>query len=342
MADEGMLRRRLEAYAETRLSPDPAASSRIRARVLAVAHRQSALVRADTTLALLSEPHLQTAVAHERAAQRGGRPTGRSVHLGAWRRAASVLMAATLGLSVMAGTALAARPGGALYGARIWAETLTLPTEPSARAVAELERLHDRLTEATAASAARDDAAAAAALLAYEGIVAEATDHAVGAGDEVAAAALEVGFANSVTVLQALIGTVPAQAGEAIARAIDRAIDRAIERSNDALDAIGDVNAGGGSGGNGSGGNGDGGNGDGGQPTTAPTPRPTKESKPTSAPGPAATQQATPTSEPTGTVKPTPDPTKTPKPSKAPVEPGAGSGRPGSPPKPSAHPTPPG
>ena len=41
MAEHGLLRRRLEAYAETRLSPDLAASSRMRARVLAVAHRQA-------------------------------------------------------------------------------------------------------------------------------------------------------------------------------------------------------------------------------------------------------------------------------------------------------------
>ena len=42
MAGHGELRRRLGAYAEARLSPDLAASSRMRARVLAVAHRQAA------------------------------------------------------------------------------------------------------------------------------------------------------------------------------------------------------------------------------------------------------------------------------------------------------------
>ena len=42
------------AYAEVRLSPDLATSSRLRARVLAVAHRQADLARADASLTVLS------------------------------------------------------------------------------------------------------------------------------------------------------------------------------------------------------------------------------------------------------------------------------------------------
>ena len=53
-AGDAMLRRRLEAYAEDRLSPDLATSSRLRARVLAVAHRQADLARADASLTVLS------------------------------------------------------------------------------------------------------------------------------------------------------------------------------------------------------------------------------------------------------------------------------------------------
>ena len=308
LADDGNLRQRLDAYAGARLSPDQAASARIRARVLAVAHRQSALAGADTTLALLTEPdneHLAAVgttawgrASDHRLLQRGGRP---------WRRAASVLLAASLGVTVVAGGALAARPGGALYGARLWAETLTLPADPSARAVAELARLGDRLAEATAASADGDTAGASAALRAYESIMSEATANAVAADDGVASAALETGVAQNVTVLQSLVGTVPEQAGQAIEQVIDRAIERAIARSNDAIDTIHEAapaNGGGSSGG--------------GQPTAAPTPeptpRPTKEPKPT--PEPATTPATTP--------EPTPKPTKEP----TPTEQNGGGGRP--------------
>ena len=105
MAGDAELRRRLEAYAEARLSPDLAATTRMRARVLAVAHRQAALARADA--------------AADRRADRpcpADRPTVRATRP---RRSArsriaplTALLAACLGLAVVAGTALAARPVG--------------------------------------------------------------------------------------------------------------------------------------------------------------------------------------------------------------------------------------
>ena len=307
LADEGNLRRRLEAYAEARLSPELAASARIRARVQAVAHRQSALTRSDATLSLLPEPDQHRTVVGWRTTTHH-RESSRS---GPWRRTASVLLAASLGLGFVAGTVVAGRPGEALYGARLWAETLTLPADPAVRAVAELERLTERLAEATSMSAAGDTAGASAAIRAYESIMSEATANAVAAGSDVASAALETGVGHNVDVLQALLSTIPEQASPAI----QQVIDRAIERSKEAVDTIHAAqppNAGGGGGG------GDNGGVDGPaatpDPTPAPTatpavtPKPTKEPKPTAAPAttPAPTPRDTP--EPKPTREPTTDP----------------------------------
>ena len=55
MDANGLLGRRLEAYAEFRLSPDLATTRRLRARVLAVAHRQASLARADAALSVLPQ-----------------------------------------------------------------------------------------------------------------------------------------------------------------------------------------------------------------------------------------------------------------------------------------------
>ena len=97
------------------------------------------------------------------------------------RRAAALILAAALGLSVAAGTALAAQAGGALYRMRVQLETLTLPGGAGARAAAEVRRLESRLDEASKATAAGDLGAARAALAAYEDILSEATsDGAIG------------------------------------------------------------------------------------------------------------------------------------------------------------------
>ncbi|MDH4142491.1 MAG: hypothetical protein OEV61_07760, partial [Chloroflexota bacterium] len=186
-AEDLELGRRLEAYADARLSPSLTTESRIRARVLAAAHRRADFARADAGLVLLPRPERQAS----------GNPGTRGHHR---RRAASALIAASLAASLFLGTALAAQPGGTLYEVRLWAETMTLPSEPSARAVAELDRLADRLAEADAAGRAGDMPGASAALDAYESILAIATSEAVEAGDVVAAAALEAGVARNIEV----------------------------------------------------------------------------------------------------------------------------------------------
>lgn len=184
------LTRRLEAYASARLSPDLEATTRMRARVMAAAHHQVALGRADRT------------------------------HVSRWRRPMTALLAAGLTLAVGVGSVAAAQPGGPIYGARIWAETLTLPANANERAQAQLRRLTERLAEAAAATAAGDTNAANAALDAYEAIVEEAT---VGVGESVSAAAsLNAGVRSNIDVLTVLASRLPLQARDAIQHAIDR------------------------------------------------------------------------------------------------------------------------
>lgn len=214
------LARRLEAYAEARLSPELSATTRMRARVMAAAHHQAALARADAA-------RTAAAAAAEAQADR----TRRSP----WRRPLTALLAAGLTLAVGVGSVAAAQPGGPLYGPRIWAETLTLPANANDRALAELRRLEDRLAEAAAAVAAGDLNAANAALDAYAAIVAEAT---ADVGNDVAAAAtLENGVRSNIAVLTVLLDrfeTGHGQAGDAIQRALERAVDR----SDSAVDKL--------------------------------------------------------------------------------------------------------
>jgi hypothetical protein len=302
-AGDALVWRRLEAYAGTRLSPDLATSSRLRARVMAVAHRQAALARADTALTVLPqpEPTLEGTPFSPRAQQlaratqrRRGRP---------WTRVAAVVLAASLSVSVAVGGAFAARPGALMYDARIWAETLTLPTDPSARAVAELARLKERLREVAEASRSGDATGAMAALEAYERIVDEASTSAILADDEVAAAILVTGVGRNVEVLQSLMARVPDRASVVISRAVDAAI----ARSTDALDRINASQPGGPGKDNGNGG-----------PATDSTSRPTKApaTKSTAEPTIRATPKPKPTPKPTpeATSAPTPRPEKTPKP----------------------------
>jgi hypothetical protein len=307
-AGDALVWRRLEAYAETRLSPDLATSSRLRARVLAVAHRQAALARAEGGLTILPSP-AGAAVAptfSPRAQQIARRSSAARRRGWTWKRAAAVVLVASLGAGMSVGGAFAARPGAPLYDARMWAETLTLPTDPSARAVAELERLKDRLREIAEATRDGDTTGATAALTAYETIVDEASASAILAGDDVAAAVLETGVGHNVEVLQALMARVPGHASVAISLAVDAAI----ARSADAVDRIHASRPAGGPNHNG-----------GGHPAADPTPRATEA--PTAKPTPKATAKPTATPRPTAvpaTAKPKPTPKITPEPSPTPLK----------------------
>lgn len=206
------LTRRLEAYADARLSPDLSATSRMRAHVMAAAHRHAMLARAD-------EDRTFTNVVTLGQADR----TRRSV----WRRPLTALLAAGLTLGLGVGSVAASQAGGPLYDVRIWSETLTLPSEANARAQAELARLAARLTEASAAAAAGDTNAATAALDAYETIVTEAAAGVT--GNTAAAATLDTGVRQNLTVLTTLLNKVPEQAQDAIQHAIERS-DSAVDQ----------------------------------------------------------------------------------------------------------------
>ena len=285
------LTRRLEAYAEARLSPELSATIRMRTRVMAAAHRQAALARADADRA---------AAAAVVAAQAHADRTRRSQ----WRRPLTALLAAGLTLAVGVGSVAASQAGGPLYGARIWAETLTLPSEADARAQAELQRLQDRLAEAAAATGAGDTNAANAALEAYAAIVNEAT---ADAGNDVSAAAtLETGVRSNIDVLEVLVGRVPTDAAR-------DAIQRAIDRSDSALDEMH-------------------GNPNGTPPAAEPakSPKPDKTAnpnKPTDVPA-AATAKPNPTPKPEATpnAASTPTPDRTPRGGPPSEPPGGGRG----------------
>lgn len=304
MTGDVLLGRRLEAYAELRLSPDLATSARLRARVLAVAHRRAALSRADAGLTILSRPEA-TAVAApfslqaqaQARARRGVRPRRRR-----WSRVAAVVFAASVGASLAVAGVAAARPGGPLYETRLWAETLQLPTDPPARAVAELDRLKARLLEIGEASRAGDLAGMMAAVQAYETIVDEAARSAILAGDDVAAVALQTGVGHNIDVLRALLGKVPTSADSAISRALDAAI----VRTTDTVERIGASRP------PGTPGRDDGNAQPGGgpvtdatrPPTAKPTPLPADDATEKPKPTPKATPAPTPRATPAHTVEP--------------------------------------
>jgi hypothetical protein len=279
--EDDELARRLEAYAEARLSPELAATTRMRARVMAAAHHRAALARVDGDDAAVA-----AALAGEAQPYRLRRPI--------WRRPLTALLAAGLTLGVGVGSVAAAQPGGPLYGARVWAETLTLPANASERAQAELRRLEERLAEAAAATAAGDMSAANAALDAYGSIVTEATHD---AGNDVSAAAtLDTGVSNNIDVLTALVERFRTKEQGQAGEAIQRALQRAIERSDSALDELHAK--------------------PGGQPATNPTGNPqpngTDQSDRTANPNKPTPDPGNPTPKPHPTPKPTPNAQTTP------------------------------
>lgn len=196
------LQRRLEAYADERLRPDPLATARARARVMVEARSPRPLA------GTIPE------VADHRLTPRSWRPL-----LG--------LLAATLALVVAVGGAAAASgPGGALYGARLWLEEVTLPSDPDARAEAELRRIEARFGEAEAAAARGDQGALAAALAAYQSTVDEVLDS---APSELRQGELETVLSKHLVVLNGLLDTAPGPAIKGLRNAIEnsgKVIDR--------------------------------------------------------------------------------------------------------------------
>jgi hypothetical protein len=230
------------------------------------------------------------------------------------RRGVALLAAAVLSLAAVGGVLAASGAGGPLYGTRIWVETITLPSDPGARAAAELTRLESRLAELQAAVRKGDRAAVAAALAAYQQIADEAL---AGAGtDQAAIDKLVAALDRHVAVLERVAAQVPPQA----AASIQLNIQKAISHSDAAIQRIeAGSNAGGNGGGNGDAGGGaapaaqpTGGSGSPSEPMTIPKPKPTPKPHPTAAPTAApaaATAEPTPKAPP---GKPSARPDKTP------------------------------
>jgi len=202
------LERRLEAYADARLSLSLAATIRLRTAVLAVAHRQAALVQADATFKAAD------ATWAARDIERTRRPTFWQT----WRRPMAAVLAGVLTLGLLTGTAWSVRPGGPLYAARIWTEMANLPPGALARADAQVRRLQLRIDEAEEAVSDGDGPATEAALTAYTSIVVEAADNVD--GDPAAIAAIEMSVEKHVEILSAMVARVPVAARPAVENAI--------------------------------------------------------------------------------------------------------------------------
>ena len=284
---------RLEAYARARLSPDPLAITRSRARIMREARLQ---FEAAQTLARLAPPVVA------------------APHRPLFRRVALPLLAASVWLVVAVGSIFAAQPGGPLYPARMWVETATLPSNAAARANVELGRLQARLDEALAGAARGDASAVAAALEAYRQIADETI--AATNGDATLEALVAAALDRHRAVLVSVAATLADKGNATAAAAVEASIQRAIVHNQAVIDRIDEGPSDGA--GNGSTGGGGGtksddvnGGGTGNAPTASPVAvggtggagtvdgggggdKPAKTPKPTSEPTPEPTPRATP------------------------------------------------
>ena len=207
--------RRLDAFAQVRLAPDAAAMARIRTALMG-----QAFALADARSAALNSPAPLPVALPERPAVAFPRKQ---------RRAAAAVLAACLVVGVGAGSVAASQAGGPLYGPRMWIEAATLPSDPMARANAQLARLDARLQEVRIASGTGNAGAAEAALQAYVVIVADLDAQA--ATNSAVAASLEDDMARRQVVLFGLLDEVPAQAQDAI--------QHALQQGSNAIDGTG-------------------------------------------------------------------------------------------------------
>lgn len=195
--EDAALRARLDAFAEERLRPDPAAMVRIRASVV-------------------DKFRGRAAVDGARAAAR----PRRGWFAGLVGRPALLAGTGLLVVALAAGGVVASGPGGPLYPVRLWIQTTTLPSDPAARAEAELGRLQERLDEAIAAVDAGNGGAVSAALDAYRQVAADAFAAAGSDPDRAMRLAIELGRHRA--VLEALVADLPAQASEAVRANLER------------------------------------------------------------------------------------------------------------------------
>jgi hypothetical protein len=215
----GELERRLEVYAGARLSPDPRQMARIRTALVA----EAAGTLARPSLLSMHLPSGLSLVSSAEAPSRSGPRaiSGSPRIFTGWRRASAALAAASLAGLLLGGTAFAAsRAGAPLYGARVWLETATLPTEQDARAAAELGHLQSRLGDVADAAARGDGSAVSAALTEYRASVEESL--ATAGDNHDILARLEIELERHRVVLASLLGLVPSSAQDAIQQVLDR------------------------------------------------------------------------------------------------------------------------
>ena len=274
------LERALGRYARVRLDPSQAQRRRARSAVMEEAWRR----RIDPTGSV--------------AAAAAYPPVRRALFAG-WttRRIAASLSAAIL-VGLMAGSSVfaASRAGGPLYESRLALESLTLPSEPSARVDAELALAQARLAEAVEATGRHDDRAAIAALDAYD----VAIDRLTTAGGPSAMRAREaVQFHRSVLLEVAANAPAGAAAG----------LERALQNSSRVIESLGSEGGPGNGDGTGNPGAGNGNANPGAQPAPQATAKPGKTPEPAK---PDVTVKPGRTPEPEATAKPgkTPNPVK--------------------------------
>ena len=211
------LTRRLRAYAAERLSPDPAWSAATR----------DALVRAAADQSLRQAP----GTAREDAdifdldeARR--RRTERAPRIAAFRRrVVAGLLAAALTIAGV-GAVLGADSSSALYPARLWLETVTLPQAPAD----DLARLDRRIQDATDAASNGRGEGVSAALAAYRESLQDAIDAA--GNDPERLQHLHDALDAHTVALETLAGSAPAGAADAI--------DKALKANADAATGSGD------------------------------------------------------------------------------------------------------
>lgn len=211
------IERRLDSFARARLTPDPQATARIRARVMREARLQFEAARIAA--------HVMPAVSR---AQR------RSLT----RRLVMPFLAAALWLGIAVGSISAAQAGGPLYPARMWIESATLPSGLGARTAAELEHLDARLAEAMAAAADGDAGAVAAALAAYRAIADDALASASASGDADLEALVAAALDHHRVVLGAVAERLADQGNAMAAGAVETSIQRAIEHNETVIERL--------------------------------------------------------------------------------------------------------
>jgi hypothetical protein len=148
----------LDAYCEARLAPSGAILARMRANVLVEAAAASTAAAAYRLQLVPPAP----------------KPARWSFSAPLMRRVAALGFAATLTLGTGVAV-LAAPPGSPFYNARVYLETLALPSQADARLDAHEKLIDERLTEAETAATHGDMNALAAALVAYQAEVDAAT-----------------------------------------------------------------------------------------------------------------------------------------------------------------------